>query len=219
MSIPTERFTVQSQGAGYELADYLNDIAAVVDCTNSRPVLCGYSHTAFFTVHYALNHPERLSALILVEPALFNERAELLSRAHKALAGDEHGSITELLKNVQPDLANDETLAKAYTRFVVKSTENSSTMGMELLARANNPISRERLSTLKMPVLLIGGTKSHAKYTVHRSAEALPNAFVWWVEGATHMDIMGPTYSNKIEQAVNAFHAAMGLDRPAPSVN
>ncbi|HEX7286708.1 MAG TPA: alpha/beta hydrolase [Candidatus Angelobacter sp.] len=210
----SQRYTLHSPGEGYELSNYVNDIAAIVEHTQQRPVLLGYSHTAFFTVHYALENPEKIAALILIEPALFNDREELLSRARKALEGDEEGSIQELLEKVQPDLAQDPNLAKAYTKYVIQSTENANAIGMELLARANHPIAVERLSTLKMPVLLVGGTKSHAAYTVHRTAAALPFAFVWWVEGATHMDIMGEVFVDKVGVGINAFYKAHGLDKP-----
>jgi len=210
----SQRYTVHSPGEGYELRNYINDIAVLVEHIQRRPVLLGYSHTAFFTVHYALENPDKIAALILIEPALFNDREELLSRARKALEGDEQGSIQELLEKVQPDLAEDPNLAKAYTKYVVQSTENANTLGMELLARANHPISVERLATLKMPVLLIGGTKSHAAYTVHRSAATLPFAYVWWVEGATHMDIMGEVFAKKVATGINAFCKAHGLDQP-----
>ncbi|MGZ4894881.1 MAG: alpha/beta fold hydrolase [Candidatus Angelobacter sp.] len=210
----SQRYTVQSPDQGYDLQNYIGDIAVLVEHTQRRPVLLGYSHTAFFAVHYALTNPEKISALILVEPALFNEREELLSRAHKALEGDEAGAIQELLDKVQPDLGQDPNMAKAYTKYVMQSTENANAHGVELLARANHPVSAKQLATLKMPVLLIGGTRSHAAYTVHRSAAALPFAYVWWVEGATHMDILGALFSDKVTLGINAFCAAHGLDKP-----
>lgn len=213
MSEESHRYTLSSPGAGYELQNYLGDIETIVEHTQQRPLLLGYSHTAFFTVHYALKNPEKLSALILVEPALFNEREELLSRANKALLGDEAGAIKQLLDIAQPDLAQDSNLVNAYTKFVLNSTESANSLGMELLARADHPVSIENLATLQMPVLLIGGTKSHAAYTVHRSAAALPFAYVWWIEGASHMDILGDRFSNQVAVAVESFRSALGLDK------
>ena len=214
MASNTQRYTVFSPGQGYELQNYINDIGTLVDHIGRRPVLMGYSHTAFFTVHYALQNQEKIAAMILVEPALFNEKEELLSRAHKALEGDEAGSIQELLDKVQPDLGEDPNLAAAYTKYVMQSTESGQAIGMELLARANYPVSTEQLASLKMPILLVGGTKSHAAYTIHRTAAALPFAYVWWVAGATHMDILGNLYTNKVAIGINAFCAAHGLDKP-----
>jgi pimeloyl-ACP methyl ester carboxylesterase len=214
MADAIQRYTVHSPGDGYDLENYLGDIGTVVEHTNRRPVLLGYSHTAFFTVHYALRNPEKIAALILIEPALFNDREELLSRARKALEGDEQGSMQELLDKIQPDLGEDPNLVQAYTRMVTKFTHSSTAIGMELLARANHPISAEQISTLKMPTLLIGGTKSHAAYTVHRAAGILPYAYVWWVENATHLDIMGEQFTGKVALGINSFCAANGLDKP-----
>jgi pimeloyl-ACP methyl ester carboxylesterase len=214
MSDGIQRYNLHSPGEGYELENYLGDIETMVEHTNRRPVLLGYSHTAFFTVHYALRNPEKISALILIEPALFNDREELLSRARKALEGDEQGSMKELLDKVQPDLGEDPNLVQAYTRMVTKFTASSTAIGMELLVRANHPVSAERLSTLRMPTLLIGGTKSHAAYTVQRTATILPFPFVWWIENATHMDIMGEQFTEKVALGINSFCAAYGLDKP-----
>ncbi|HZE81282.1 MAG TPA: alpha/beta fold hydrolase [Candidatus Polarisedimenticolia bacterium] len=214
MSDGIQHYTVHSPGDGYELESYLGDIETVVAHTNRRPVLLGYSHTAFFTAHYALKNPEKIAALILIEPALFNDREELLSRARKALEGDERGSMQELLDKVQPDLGEDPNLVQAYTSMVTKFTSSSAAIGMELLVRANHPVSAEQLSTLKMPILLIGGTKSHAAYTVHRAASILPHPYVWWIENATHMDIMGEQFTEKVALGINSFCAAHGLDKP-----
>lgn len=205
---------IESPGEGFTFENYVGDVGTLVAHTGARPVLLGYSHAGFFTVHYALQNPDRLSAIILVEPALFNEREELLSRASKALEGDEAGCIRQMLDTVQPEVSTNSNLVDAITRFVSRSTSSSNSIGMELLARADHPVSPEMLASLKMPVLLIGGTRSHAAYTVHRAANALPFASTWWIEGATHLDIMSDQFADKLALAVNCFYASYGFDRP-----
>jgi pimeloyl-ACP methyl ester carboxylesterase len=205
-----ERYTVRSKGVGSELDAYLNDIDAVLDHSGPKPpVLFGYSHTAFFATHYALANPARVSALILVEPALFNSREDLLHRAELALAGDNEGSVKAMLEQVQPDVAHDENLANAATRIILRNLEEPRALGKELLVRANHPISGEQLASLPMPVLLVGGTKSHAAYTVHRAAACLPSAYVWWIRDATHGDLMGEVHAPDLGDAVQTFMSAI----------
>lgn len=215
-SIQTERFTIESAaGEGYELKDYLCDIDAIVSHLISErkpPVLFGYSNHGFFATHYALTYPERISALILAEPALFNQREELLNRATLAFEGDGEGSLKAMINHVQPDLGEDDNLSKMAARLILKHISDPNALGMELLTRANNPVSTEQLASLKMPVLLLGGAKSHAAYTIHRAASALPNAYVWWIQGATHGDLLGAIHQEEVSRACSAFANALGLN-------
>jgi pimeloyl-ACP methyl ester carboxylesterase len=215
----SQRFTLQSPGEGFELKDYLSDIDAVIAHIGSNPkppVLFGYSNHGFFTTHYALRYPEKISALILAEPALFNPREELLKRAELAFAGDAEGSIKAMINHVQPDVGADEHLSSIATRVVLRQISSSNAIGLELIARADNPISTEELASLKMPVLLLGGSKSHAGYTVRRASAAIPHAYVWWIPGATHGDLLGGAHSAQLARACSAFTQALGLN-PVPA--
>jgi pimeloyl-ACP methyl ester carboxylesterase len=211
-------YTVPSAGDGYELKDYLADIDALIShigAEPNRPVLFGYSNHGFFATHYALTYPERISALILAEPALFNEREELLKRAELAFAGDAEGSLKAMINHVQPDIGQDENLSNLASRIILRQTKGSNTIGLELMTRANNPVSTEQLASLQVPVLLIGGSKSHAGYTVRRASAILPQAYVWWIPEATHADLLSPKHGAQMSRACNAFTYALGLN-PTP---
>src|SRR5262249_50559925 len=106
----------------FQLSDYLADFDAVrVNNKLERTAMLGYSHTAFFVVHYALAMPDRVSALILMEPALFNDRQELLNRAQLALKGQHEESLKAMLRHVQPDVASDELLASRAASYIMKN--------------------------------------------------------------------------------------------------
>jgi pimeloyl-ACP methyl ester carboxylesterase len=215
----SQRFTLTSAGEGFELKDYLSDIDAVISHIGSDPrppVLFGYSNHGFFATHYALKYPERISALILAEPALFNTREELLKRAELAFAGDAKGSIKAMINHVQPDVGADEHLSDIASRLILRQISSANTIGLELMTRAENPISTERLASLQMPVLLLGGSKSHANYTVRNASAAIPHAYVWWIPGATHGDLLNTTNSVQIARACNSFTQALGLS-PVPA--
>jgi pimeloyl-ACP methyl ester carboxylesterase len=222
-TIQSKRFELHSAGEGFELKDYLADIDAVISHIGSDPkppVLFGYSNHGFFATHYALKYPERISALILAEPALFNPREELLKRAELAFAGDAEGSIKAMIDHVQPDVAADENLSNIATRIILRQIPKTNTIGLELMTRANNPISAEELASLQIPVLLLGGSKSDAGYTVRRASAAIPKACVWWIPGATHGDLLSPANAPQISRACNSFTQALGLSPiTMPAVN
>jgi pimeloyl-ACP methyl ester carboxylesterase len=57
-------------GTGYTMAQHAVDLAGFADAVHlDRFVLVGHSMGAGVALHYALAHPERLSALLLVDPA------------------------------------------------------------------------------------------------------------------------------------------------------
>ena len=88
------------------------------------------------------------------------------------------------------------------------------------MTRANNPISAEELASLQIPVLLLGGSKSDAGYTVRRASAAIPKACVWWIPGATHGDLLSPANAPQISRACNSFTQALGLSPiTMPAVN
>jgi len=219
MEATSKRYTIHSDGEGFELKDYLSDIDAVISHIGSNPkppVLFAYSNHGFFATHYALKYPERLSALTLAEPALFNTREELLKRADLAFAGDSTGSLTAMLNHTQPEVGEDETLSNLASRMIMRRITSANAMGLELLARANNPISTAELASLQMPVLLLGGSKSHANYIIHRASQVIPNSYVWWIPGATHGDLLSTANSPQVLRACNCFTQALGLS-PAGS--
>lgn len=195
----------------YRLADYLKDIEDGLEaCGLKRAVLLGYSHTAFFMVHFALAHVDRVAALVLLEPALFNDRDELLCRARTALEGDNEGSLKHMLKAVQPNVGEDPNLADHTARFIMKLVRDPRSVAGELIVRANHPVTDDQLASLPFPVLLIGGTASHASYTVKKFARILPSAYVWWIKGATHGDLTTDHCADETNKVIGLFMKSIG---------
>jgi pimeloyl-ACP methyl ester carboxylesterase len=188
------------------LSDYVGDIDAVMNHFHlKRAALLGYSHGGYFTTAYSLANPDRVSALILIEPALFNTRQELLHRARLAKEVNQEAAMKSMLRHVQPDIGMNEDRASKVSKTLLKNVTSNETLATEFLLRADNPIEPDELANLQIPVLLIGGTKSHASNTVTKAARILPTASVWWIRGASHLDLMSETFSSKLEQVIEAF--------------
>lgn len=193
------------QDSDYTIEKCNADIDAVRRHLGDNKVnLLGYSPGGFFMTHYAVAHPERVSALILVEPAIYADTEELLRRARLAEAGDGVGAVEATLANVEPGLTNELRLAEA--REVVKDWQSAQDMGRVFRLRAESPINDKDLGRLKdVPVLLIGASRSPMNFHVQRLAAAIPNARVWWIDGPSHLDLMSPPYSQRIADIVDLF--------------
>jgi len=161
----------------FQLSNYMADFDSVIKSTKSkRAVLFGYSHSGFFTTAYALAKPANVEALILMEPALFNDREELLHRAKLAEDGQNEASLEAMLRYVQPSIGMDADAAKKTAGIIMTNVNDKRTLARELLVRAENPIEPKDVSKLEMPVLLIGGTRSHVSHVVTTLARLLPYA-------------------------------------------
>lgn len=172
----------------YSSVFYTEDMMSILRKTKTgKAVVFGYSHGGYFAVNFALRYPERVEALILGEPAVFTPTEELQQRADLIAKSSYKESIALLLQQISPAIR----MSPLYNKMAKAIQDNyPQPIGMEgeYRARAMHPISERQLLELKMPVLLIGGTASAIKErTMHRVAKAMPNASVFWIQGATHM--------------------------------
>ncbi|HEX7288911.1 MAG TPA: alpha/beta fold hydrolase [Candidatus Angelobacter sp.] len=192
------------------LSDHVGDIDSVFNHFKlERPVLLGYSHGGYFATAYALANPARVAGLILVEPALFNSRDELLLRARLAREAGSEESMKSMLRHVQPSIGMNEGRAAKTAKVLLKNVRNADTLANEFLVRAENPISEDDLAGLKMPVLLVGGTKSHASYTVTKLARILPSASLWWVRDVEHLELLAESVSQQLSPVIDSFVAGL----------
>jgi pimeloyl-ACP methyl ester carboxylesterase len=189
----------------FTLQQYLDDFDAGLDTQGlKRSSFLGYSHGGYFVTAYAIAKPERVSALILVEPALFNDQAELRHRAQLAREGRAEESLKAMLSVVEPTVANDAALSTRAARHIMAHVTNDA-LASELTVRAEHPISHERIASLRMPVLLIGGMKSHVKSITSTLMSLLPHAHVWWVQDATHGDLGANRHDDDLNKIMTMF--------------
>lgn len=191
------------------LKDYISDFDAAIKTTRAKsPVLLGYSHGGYFTTAYALHNAAAISALILVEPALFTDRAELEHRAALAATGDSDGAIQAMLSYVDRSVGLDRSKSDKMAKAITKEAQSGETLAQEFMIRARNPISARDLAKLTMPVLLIGGTESRVADSVEKAAAAIPYANVAWIRGAGHLDLLwngSAEIGAKVSSVINGF--------------
>lgn len=201
------------------LPDYMSDFNNVItsafgsdeeETSPKKVALYGYSHAGYFATAFALANPEKVAALILLEPALFTERDELLQRAEAAERGDSRQSLGAMIRYVDPKTGLNAESAELKAQGILDNLQSHLTLAVEFRIRAEYPIDEQDLSKLKMPVLLIGGTESHVNYSVKRAAAAMPDASVWWISGANHFTLES-NYMEEISTIVNEFILRRGL--------
>ena len=147
--------------------------------------LIGYSHGGYFAADYALAYPEQLSALVLVEPALFVDRAKLQERVKLAREGNGDHVIHVLMKQMVPEMAFN---SKAYNDLVKAIKYNyPDPIGLagEWYARSTNEIGEKELGGITVPTLVIGGERSWVRENIERTARSIPGAKQVWLDG-TH---------------------------------
>lgn len=187
------------------LSSYNADVDAVLSETESgkNVALLGYSHGGYFATAYTLANPDKINSLVLMEPALFTPRAELLKRASIAEGGDVNESIDLMLNYVAPS-ATSVRLRQEQT-LITKAVQSGTTLAAEYLLRAKSPLTMTQLKTIKQPTLLIGATESAHRSTVERLAKILPNASVWWVRGADHLSLIEERNADEIGSVIETF--------------
>jgi pimeloyl-ACP methyl ester carboxylesterase len=195
--------------ASLSLKDYVADFDAVLKHMRNKAVtLISYSQAAFFATHYAALRPQSISKLVLIEPALYTEREELIKRAEIAERGDGDGAIAAMLRYVEPRIGLSIDKERGEVKAISANAQSPAFIAAHFRVRANNPITARHTRRLTMPVLLIGGTASHLKDAVVRAAREIEEAAVWWVRGAQHLDIMSSKYAKQVGPVIDAFVAA-----------
>ena len=185
------------------LADYIDTLDEVIDTTDG--VLYGYSHSGYFMTQYALMRPEKVKALILIEPALYTPKQELLNRIALIEAGEDRQAMSSMIKFAGLAQGRTDEEVDQAARSTLTNVNSSSAVATEYRVRADNEVTDEALATLAVPVLLIGGTDSTISYMVKKASQALPHAFVSWIQGADHFNIESDEFEAEIALAINAF--------------
>ncbi|MCP4656353.1 MAG: alpha/beta hydrolase [bacterium] len=200
---------------GFSIAEFNADFEAVRSALGiEKLVLHGYSQPGFFAVHYALANPDKVSALILTEPALFNDKADLLKRAELAEKGDGVESAKAMFRYVAPHLSERE-IARA-AKHVMRSWQSPEAMAQVYRTRAENALCADDLGKLKIPTLLLAGTASEMNFHIRKAADAIPCANVWWIADANHVDLVSDrAAAPEIAEIITCFLRGVGVLTPA----
>lgn len=187
----------------YTAGAYTEDMHQLFNAVGvEQSPIIGYSHGGFFAVDFAQQHPERVSALVLIEPALFFDQNKLKERIRVVLENKEAG-IKLLLQQIAPELARDR---KAYARMVEAiSNQYPDAIGLagEWHARITNEIGDDDLRDIRVPTLVITGERSRVRQYTRRAAKLIPRALTWVIPGATHLLL--DEKPNEVAAVINLF--------------
>lgn len=171
----------------YTAAAYTEDMHQLFNQLKfERSAIIGYSHGGFFALDFALQHPEQVSALVLIEPALFFDRNKLQERINVVLQNKEAG-INLLLQQIAPELARDKKAHASLVRAISNQYPDAIGMAGEWQARITNEFGDEHLSDVRVPTLVITGERSRVRQYTGRAGKLIPRALTWVIPGATHL--------------------------------
>ncbi|MGH2712398.1 MAG: alpha/beta fold hydrolase [Thermoleophilaceae bacterium] len=153
-----------SPGPGYEYGDLVEDLEAVLAHLGvERSALVGSSMGAATAMAFALEHPERVAALVQITPAYtgYARTADVDTETWEELASAlERGGVDAFVEVAQPDGIPEKwrEIAREATRQRMERHEHP-----EAVAEALRQVPRsiawkglDRLGELEVPVLIVG---------------------------------------------------------------
>ena len=197
----------------YSIDNYRDDTRQLAEHVGfSKFALVGYSHGGYFATDYALNYPDQVSSLVLVEPALFVDRAKLQDRVKLARQGDGEGAIHLLMKQMAPEMALNSREYNALVKAIRKNYPDPIGLAGDWYARATHEIAEKELSQISVPTLIIGGEQSWVRENIARAARFIPGAELVWMEGTHNLWEERP---REIAEAIESFVSAR---RSSPAI-
>jgi pimeloyl-ACP methyl ester carboxylesterase len=196
---------------GYDFDTRYGDMAAVIEEAIGQPfALVAYSCASMLAVRYAVDHPDRVSHLILVAaqyqqslPRPFEEKV-----AH-VIRGDFDGWRARLFAKCLPEPHS----LKAVEDAVRWAGETTPDVLVEALRQIENDDVWDLLGKVTVPTLVVHGTEDFVVPYSHgrRFAEAVPNARLVTFAGGGHM--LPAREAVKVNHLIRDFV----LDRPVVS--
>src|SRR6202162_3772655 len=159
-----------------------------------RAILMGYSMGSSIAIELMLSRPERLRAIMLggIEYADGLEDKEDRDAIAEAYRADDPSTI-------------DSPVAKAYRRFAESMPNDLKALAV-LIDGKRAPFGPARLAAVRMPVLIVVGTKDNAIGDPKPLAKMIPGARLVMLEGRDHMT--APT-DQRFKEAVLEFLRAV----------
>jgi 3-oxoadipate enol-lactonase len=171
----------------YEYRDLVADLSAVLDHLElERAALVGSSMGAATAMAFALEHPERVPALVQITPAYtgYARTGDVDGELWEQLATALDGGVDEFVRVAQPEGLPERwrEVAREATRQRMERHEHLAAVGQALREIPGSVAWKglEALSSLEMPVLIIGSQDDadtlHPLGVAEEYARKLPNA-------------------------------------------
>lgn len=193
---------------GYDVASMTDDLVALIDAEfpNDEPIsLVGHSYGALIALRYALDHPGRVTRLVVVEaplpPSRFEEFETFFAQSPAEM-------IRELPLRVGDLLMRGKRQARKFAAGLLELTVDTSILSD---LRAESDIPDEVLSTLDCDLLCIYGSSSKCRDVGERLVSVVPNAALEILEGGHYLHIdAGPALTKSIVEFLSVAPAASG---------
>ncbi|MCC8102079.1 MAG: PHB depolymerase family esterase, partial [Clostridiales bacterium] len=109
-------FVLEDQDSNDLLADILKEAFEMFPCDTSRVYIAGHSHNGFFSVEFAIRHPEMIAAV-----ASFGDPVGFMTVGNLVMAGDR----LEKLKSVDMPLINLSGMTEHIVHYPISETPDS----------------------------------------------------------------------------------------------
>jgi pimeloyl-ACP methyl ester carboxylesterase len=154
---------------GYELQEMTRDLAGLVVNEDAPLTLVGHSYGALVALHYAIQFPQRVARLVLVEaplpPSDFTGLTEFIELEPEQMI---HSMPAELQALVAHGGRRGRRLVSGLTELATNTTILSD-------LRSEADLADEQLATVTCPVLAVYGKRSACRPVADRLQAVLPD--------------------------------------------
>lgn len=186
----------QRVSGGYDLATMTADLACLLKDLDQGPVsLVGHSYGGLVALRFALDRPERVSRLALVDVPLPPSRLEELSAFMAQTPERMLEALPQPLRRSLLDGGRRAKRLRGSLEFLARETSLVTDL------RAEEDLSDETLSRLDREVLCVYGERSSCRPVGERLAHVLPRATLAVLPGGHYLPVEtpGPLSSKLVE--------------------
>jgi len=203
------------------VAEHADDAAALLDALATEPaVVVGRSYGGTFATDLALRYPDRVGALVLLEPDAPRELAPAVATWVDALADRlRQVAAREGVDAVAEALICEVAGKDAWRSFPEETRQMLAGNGEAILAELEGEwwlqADAAALGTLQQPALLVAAADSPPEFhePIEALAQALPNARTALVGGGHLIDPAAPEVIAFIEEVLASQHSDDGAIR------
>ena len=205
----TGRSPLTPEVGAYSVAEHAQDLAdLIVQRGLPTPVVCGSSFGAVITLHLARTRPELVRGVVLAEPPLPPQdrwpkvMEDFLADFRRTLAEADGPAVARLFLRTVVGEEDFENMPPAWR---ARSEALWPQIRMDVEALAAYPPELGALKGLRVPALMLGGSRSTGFYvfTLERLRMLLPESARLTLDGAGHM--MHLDRPEAFNRAVTAF--------------